>query len=67
MMNFTIIGDAVNKAKRLQENAEGGQILIAQETYELIKPHVQAQFVGEIHLKGQTQAEPLYEVLGLNT
>lgn len=67
MMNFTIIGDAVNKAKRLQENAEGGQILIAQETYELIKPHVQVQFVGEIHLKGQTQAEPLYEVLGLDT
>lgn len=65
LMNFTIIGDAVNKAKRLQENAQGGQILIAQETYELLKPQIQAQYVAEIHLKGQNLPEPVYEVLGL--
>ncbi|MEM7348757.1 MAG: response regulator, partial [Chloroflexota bacterium] len=36
MMNYTVIGDAVNKVKRLQENAAGGQILISQETYYLV-------------------------------
>ncbi|MFN8458082.1 MAG: adenylate/guanylate cyclase domain-containing protein [Anaerolineae bacterium] len=67
LMNFTIIGDAVNKAKRLQENAQAGQILIAQETYELIKPHIQAHYVAELHLKGQNLPEPVYEVIGLLT
>ena len=28
MMNYTIIGDSVNKVKRLQENAKGGQITL---------------------------------------
>ncbi len=65
LMNFTIIGDAVNKAKRLQENAQAGQILIAQETYRLLTPQIQARYVAEIHLKGQTLPEPVYEVLGL--
>lgn len=65
LMNFTIIGDAVNKAKRLQENAEAGQILIAQETYELIKSQIQARYVAELHLKGQNLPEPVYEVLNL--
>lgn len=65
MMNFTIIGDAVNKAKRLQENARGGQILLGQETYQLVQHEVQVHCVGQIQLKGQTQPEPVYELLGL--
>jgi adenylate cyclase len=66
MMNFTIIGDAVNKVKRLQENAKGGQILIDEETYHLIQKHIRVKSVGQIHLKGQKKPEPVYEVLGLN-
>jgi class 3 adenylate cyclase len=65
LMNFTIIGDAVNKTKRLQENAQGGQILMAEETYHALKRQVQARYVSQIQLKGQIQAEPVYEVLGL--
>lgn len=66
LMNFTIIGDAVNKAKRLQENAQGGQILIAQETYNALQTQVQARCIGQTQLKGQIQSEPLYEVLSLS-
>lgn len=65
LMNFTIIGDAVNKAKRLQENAHGGQILLGQETYEQIRSVAEARFVGEMQLKGQLQAERVYELVGL--
>jgi class 3 adenylate cyclase/DNA-binding response OmpR family regulator len=65
MMNFTIVGDAVNKAKRLQENAHGGQILIGQETYRLVRYEVQARYVGQVQLKGQVQPEPVYELLSL--
>jgi class 3 adenylate cyclase len=66
MMNYTVIGDAVNRVKRLQEIAQGGQILINEETYHLIQGEVEAQPLGHLHLKGQNQAELVYEVLGLN-
>ncbi len=63
MMNYTIIGDSVNKVKRLQENAKGGQILISQETYHLVQDYIEAQLVRSIQLKGQSKPEPVYEVL----
>ena len=65
MMNYTVIGDSVNKVKRLQENAEGGQILISQETYDLVQDFVEARCLGNLHLKGQSHPEPVYEVVGL--
>jgi class 3 adenylate cyclase/DNA-binding response OmpR family regulator len=65
MMNYTVMGDDVNKAKRLQENAEGGQILINHDTYELVHPYVQVRSIGSLRLKGQSQPEPIYEVLAL--
>jgi class 3 adenylate cyclase len=65
LMNYTAIGDSVNKAKRLQEHAQGGQILITQETLVLIHQHAQVRPLGRCHLKGQAVAEPVYEVMGL--
>lgn len=65
LMNYTAIGDSVNKAKRLQEQAKGGQILITQETLMAIHPYVQVRSIGHLHLKGQDVEEPVYEVLGL--
>jgi class 3 adenylate cyclase len=65
LMNYTVIGDSVNKAKRLQESARGGQILISQETLKAIKNHIQVKPIGWLHLKGQAAKEPVYEVIGL--
>ncbi len=65
LMNYTVIGDSVNKAKRLQEHAKGGQILITQETLAVIQQHVQVRAIGRLHLKGQAAEEPVYEVIGL--
>jgi class 3 adenylate cyclase/DNA-binding response OmpR family regulator len=65
LMNYTAIGDSVNKAKRLQEQARGGQILITQETLMAIQQHIQVRPIGPLHLKGQAAQEPVYEVLGL--
>ncbi len=63
MMNYTVIGDSVNKVKRLQENAQGGQILISQVTYHLVQEYIEARSLGNIQLKGQPYAEVVYEVL----
>lgn len=63
LMNYTAIGDAVNKVKRLQENAKGGQILIGQETYDVVQAWVKARPLGHLLLKGQSHSEPVYEVI----
>ncbi len=65
MMNYTVIGDDVNKVKRLQENAKGGQILIAEDTYRLVSNQIEVKYLGYIHLKGQNAPEPVYEVVGM--
>ena len=66
MMNYTVIGDSVNKAKRLQENAKGGQILISQITFHMVQEYIEARSLGNIHLKGQPYPEMVYEVLDVD-
>jgi class 3 adenylate cyclase/DNA-binding response OmpR family regulator len=65
MMNYTVIGDSVNKVKRLQEQAKGGQILISPETHYLVQDYVEVRCVGDMLLKGQSQPESVYEVVRL--
>jgi len=67
MMNYTVIGDSVNKVKRLQENAKGGQILISQVTYHMVQEYIEAQSLGEVQLKGQPYPELVYEVLNVES
>ena len=65
-MNFTAIGDAVNLAKRLQENATGGQILISGQTYARVRLQVQTHWLPPIRVKGRTAMTEAWEVVGLN-
>ncbi|MGH2594225.1 MAG: adenylate/guanylate cyclase domain-containing protein [Anaerolineae bacterium] len=63
--NYTAIGDSVNYAHRLQENAKPGQILISQAAYEHVKGHVQVNALEPLIVKGRSTPEPVFEVLGL--
>ena len=45
-MNYTAIGDTVNLAKRLQEKAQGGQIILSQAAYEAVKDTVTVEDLG---------------------
>ncbi len=65
MMSFTVIGDAVNLGRRLQEHAHRGQTLLSQHAYELIHQQIVARPVGALEIKGREQPEPAYELLGL--
>ncbi len=64
-MNYTAIGDSVNVAKRLQENAGGGQILLSQAAYEAVQSYVQVEALGALTVKGRATPENAYKLLGL--
>ncbi len=64
-LNYTAIGASVNLAKRLQENAAGGQILLDQQAYERVKEFIEVRPLESIDLKGFTTPIQVYELLGL--
>jgi adenylate cyclase len=62
-MDYTIIGNEVNLASRLQAHTEPGSILISHETYSLVKDIVLAEEQGPIQAKGFAKPVRNYKVL----
>jgi len=50
--DYTIIGNQVNVAARLETSAKPGQILISQRTYSLIKGLIEVEEIGAVKVKG---------------
>jgi class 3 adenylate cyclase len=65
LMNYTAIGDSVNLAKGLQENAEAGQILLSQSAYDAVRKHVRVRALEPIKVKGRSSTVSVYELVGL--
>jgi class 3 adenylate cyclase len=61
-MNYTAIGDAVNVARRLQESAGGGQIILSQAVYRLVREQVKATRLPSLRVKGRRQVEQVWEL-----
>ena len=65
-MEYTAIGDSVNLAARLESLARPGQILISEQTLDMVSDRVQAQAMGVVRVKGKEEEVKVYEVIGLN-
>ena len=65
-VDYTIIGNEVNLAARLQSHADLGGILLAHETYSLVKDEVLAEETGTITVKGFPRPVRTYRVVGLH-
>ncbi|MEO8304086.1 MAG: PAS-domain containing protein [Betaproteobacteria bacterium] len=64
-VDYTIIGNEVNLAARLQTHADLGGILLAHETYSLVKDAVIAEETGTITVKGFPRPVKTHRVVGL--
>jgi class 3 adenylate cyclase len=62
-MDYTVIGDSVNVAARLQQIATGGEIIIGERTYLQIKDGFRMIKKGEISVKNKTEPLICYHVL----
>ena len=62
-LDYTVIGDAVNTAQRLQTVAKEGQILINETSYHKVKESFNCNKVGEVTLKNKSNPVMIYEVL----
>jgi len=65
-IDYTAIGDRVNTAKRIQENAIERQILISKDAYTNVKDLINVKEVDPIHAKGKKEPVLVYEIQGLN-
>jgi PAS domain S-box-containing protein len=66
-LDYTAIGDVVNLTKRLQEHAQGGQILLSEAAYQRVSSWVEANPLGLITVKGKSEAVRVFELLGLRS
>jgi len=62
-LDYTVIGDVVNTASRLQEEAETGEILVTQETYQRADHFFDFKSLKPIYVKGKNQPIQAYKVI----
>lgn len=62
-LDYTVIGDAVNVAQRLQTIAKAGQIIITEEVYLKTKESFKCVLNGEFILKNKAKPVNTYEVM----
>ena len=65
-LNYTVIGDTVNTASRLESlnKVYGTKIIIGEATYLAAKDKIEARLIDLVAVKGKSQGIKVYELLG---
>ncbi|WP_339756972.1 adenylate/guanylate cyclase domain-containing protein [uncultured Winogradskyella sp.] len=62
-LDYTVIGDTVNTAARLQDAAKENQIVISEDCYEKVKESFKCEKIGSINLKNKANPMTIYQVI----
>ena len=65
-LDYTLLGREVNKTSRLESAAESNEILISEETYQLVKDAVHCVDKGRISVKGFSEPVSVYSAIDLH-
>jgi adenylate cyclase len=63
--DYTVIGDTVNTSAWFMTSAKGGQVMIGESTYALVKDYVTVAALPPLQVKGKIEPLTVYEVTGL--
>ncbi|HSG17144.1 MAG TPA: adenylate/guanylate cyclase domain-containing protein [Anaerolineae bacterium] len=63
--DYSAIGDAVNVTDRLQNLAEGGQIILSDSTYQAVSDLIKVTRLDSVQVKGRRQPVQIYLLDGL--
>ncbi len=64
---YSVLGDAVNLASRLQDAAERGEIFVGAETYKLTRDQFEFVSRGAMPFKGKSEPQPVWQLLDAKT
>lgn len=59
-MDYTAVGDTTNLAKRMESIAKQGNVLVAENTYRLIKSYFEFEVLGPVTVKGKKSKQNVY-------
>ena len=62
-LDYTVIGDVVNTAQRLQGVSQAGQVVINESAYEQVKASFTCEKIGEVSLKHKAKPQVIYNVV----
>jgi len=65
--SYTVIGDVVNVASRLEGSAEVGEVVIGEATRAALGSHASAEPLGEIALKGKAETVNSFRLLSVSS
>jgi predicted ATPase/class 3 adenylate cyclase len=64
MMNYTAIGDTVNLAARIEQNADPGEVWVSQTVYQNTRPLFDFEPLPPLQVKGYTDSITAYRLIG---